>query len=106
MPLLRRPLRTCWRSRMARAAFELLAIPSIPRSTRDIAPTSAATALATGLSEEEIRAFFEMFAATRCVVTAFSQGVNQSAQGTDKVNAIINSVRPARGKSYACRDHA
>src|SRR4029077_4828719 len=24
------------------------------------------------------------------VVTAFSQGVNQSAQGTDKVNAIIN----------------
>ena len=27
---------------------------------------------------------------TRRVVTCFSQGVNQSAQGTDKVNAIIN----------------
>ncbi len=32
----------------------------------------------------------EMFAATEKVVTGFSQGVNQSAQGTDKVNAIIN----------------
>ena len=31
-----------------------------------------------------------MFAATRKVVTAFSQGVNQSSSGTDKVNSIIN----------------
>ena len=31
-----------------------------------------------------------MFASTERVVTAFSQGVNQSAQGNDKVNAIIN----------------
>jgi assimilatory nitrate reductase catalytic subunit len=57
---------------------------------RNIAPTPAATALATGLCEEDVRVFFEMFAATPRVVTAFSQGVNQSAQGTDKVNAIIN----------------
>ena len=31
-----------------------------------------------------------MFATTPRVVTLYSQGVNQSAQGTDKVNAIIN----------------
>ena len=31
-----------------------------------------------------------MFAATPRTVTGYSQGVNQSAQGTDKVNAIIN----------------
>ena len=34
--------------------------------------------------------FFELFAANARVVTAFSQGVNQSSAGTDKVNAIIN----------------
>ena len=34
--------------------------------------------------------FFQMFAGTQRVVTLYSQGVNQSAQGTDKVNAIVN----------------
>ncbi len=34
--------------------------------------------------------FFELFAATEKVVTAYSQGVNQSSAGTDKVNSIIN----------------
>jgi assimilatory nitrate reductase catalytic subunit len=37
-----------------------------------------------------VASFFQMFRATPRVVTLFSQGVNQSAQGTDKVNAIIN----------------
>jgi assimilatory nitrate reductase catalytic subunit len=44
----------------------------------------------TGLAEADIRAFYELFAATRKTVTIYSQGVNQSASGTDKVNAIIN----------------
>ncbi len=35
-------------------------------------------------------AFYEAFATTTNVVTAYSQGVNQSSSGTDKVNAIIN----------------
>jgi len=35
-------------------------------------------------------AFYEAFAATDKIVTAYSQGVNQSSSGTDKVNAIIN----------------
>jgi assimilatory nitrate reductase catalytic subunit len=57
---------------------------------RNIAGSLAATALATGLSEPDVAAFFQMFANTPRVVTLYSQGVNQSAQGTDKVNAIIN----------------
>ncbi|MGN5477441.1 hypothetical protein ACTMU2_12675 [Cupriavidus basilensis] len=35
-------------------------------------------------------AFYRLFAATEKVMTAFSQGVNQSSAGTDKVNSIIN----------------
>jgi assimilatory nitrate reductase catalytic subunit len=57
---------------------------------RSIAASIAATALATGLAEADVTAFFQMFRATPRVVTLYSQGVNQSAQGTDKVNAIIN----------------
>ncbi len=44
----------------------------------------------TGLSEPDLMTFFEWFAETERVVTVFSQGVNQSSQGTDKANAIIN----------------
>src|SRR5882672_8576784 len=57
---------------------------------RGIAGSIGATALATGLSEPDVAGFFKMFGATPRVVTLYSQGVNQSAQGTDKVNAIIN----------------
>jgi assimilatory nitrate reductase catalytic subunit len=57
---------------------------------RNIAGSVAATALATGLTESEVAEFFQTFRATPRVITLYSQGVNQSAQGTDKVNAIIN----------------
>jgi len=57
---------------------------------RNIAGSTGATALATGLSEQDVAEFFQMFKNTPRVVTLFSQGVNQSAQGTDKVNAILN----------------
>src|SRR5450432_4195691 len=57
---------------------------------RSIAGSTAATALATGLPEAEVASFFRMFRETERVVTLYSQGVNQSAQGTDKVNAILN----------------
>ena len=57
---------------------------------RSMAGSVAATALATGLSEPDVAAFFQMFAGTPRAVTLYSQGVNQSAQGTDKVNAIVN----------------
>ena len=57
---------------------------------RSMAGSVGATALATGLSEQDVATFFQMFANTPRVVTLYSQGVNQSAQGTDKVNAILN----------------
>jgi assimilatory nitrate reductase catalytic subunit len=64
---------------------------------RYIAPDVAATARATALEEADVGRFFELFRSTDRVVTCFSQGVNQSAQGTDKVNAIIN-VHLATGR--------
>jgi assimilatory nitrate reductase catalytic subunit len=57
---------------------------------RVIAPDVDTTARLTSLSQREVLQFFELFRATRRTVTCFSQGVNQSTQGTDKVNAIIN----------------
>lgn len=43
-----------------------------------------------GLDVERLRQFYQLFADTRNVVTLFSMGVNQSRQGSDKANAIIN----------------
>ncbi|MEF3366731.1 molybdopterin-dependent oxidoreductase [Methylocystis sp. 9N] len=57
---------------------------------RRISPTIAATAASAKLPEAAVAQFFDLFMRTPRVVTAFSQGVNQSAQGTDKVNAIVN----------------
>ena len=42
------------------------------------------------LDPNDLLKFYRQFGATVKVVTAFSQGVNQSSAGTDKVNAIIN----------------
>lgn len=44
----------------------------------------------TGLSPQELAQFYQLWAGTLKVVTVYSQGVNQSASGTDKVNAILN----------------
>ena len=44
----------------------------------------------TDLTTEEVRSFYELWTSTERVVTVFSQGVNQSTSGVDKVNAIIN----------------
>jgi len=44
----------------------------------------------TRLPAADIQAFYDLFVSTERVVTVFSQGVNQSSAGTDKVNAIIN----------------
>jgi assimilatory nitrate reductase catalytic subunit len=47
-------------------------------------------ARATGLPPALLAEFYDLFAITDRVVTVYSQGVNQSTAGTDKVNAIIN----------------
>ena len=45
---------------------------------------------ATRLQPERLREFYTLWSQSERVVTAYSQGVNQSVVGTDKVNAIIN----------------
>jgi assimilatory nitrate reductase catalytic subunit len=59
-------------------------------AARKIAPDLATVAKKCSAASADIAAFFGLFAATERVVTLYSQGVNQSWQGTDKVNAIIN----------------
>ena len=44
----------------------------------------------TGLTAQQLAQFTALWTGTERVVTVFSQGVNQSTSGTDKVNAIIN----------------
>jgi assimilatory nitrate reductase catalytic subunit len=44
-----------------------------------------------GVEPRLLRRFYELFGATERVVTAFSQGVNQSSSGTDKANSIVNA---------------
>lgn len=43
-----------------------------------------------GLEVAQLEAFYALFARKEKVVTLFSQGINQSSSGTDKVNSIIN----------------
>jgi assimilatory nitrate reductase catalytic subunit len=50
----------------------------------------AAVARICGVDTDDLQRFYAWFAETPRVVTAFSQGVNQSSAGTDKANAIIN----------------
>ena len=64
----------------------------------------ATVAEAVGVDDADLQTFFEWFAATERTVTVFSQGVNQSSAGTDKVNAIINChlLTERIGKPGAC----
>ncbi len=50
----------------------------------------AAVAKTCRIELAKLMEFYESFAATAKVITAFSMGVNQSSAGTDKANAIIN----------------
>ena len=43
-----------------------------------------------GIAASDVLAFYREFASEPRTITLFSQGVNQSSAGTDKVNAIIN----------------
>lgn len=53
-------------------------------AARASAPASA------GVAKAELEAFLDLWTGTGKVVTIYSQGVNQSSFGTDKVNAILN----------------
>lgn len=50
----------------------------------------AQVAEATGLDEDDLVRFYRWFAQTPRTLTLYSQGVNQSSAGTDKVNSLLN----------------
>ncbi|WP_435259826.1 molybdopterin-dependent oxidoreductase [Thioclava sp. FR2] len=55
-----------------------------------LAAAEASASYETGLSEADLSAFLKLWTETEKVVTVYSQGINQSTSGTDKVNAILN----------------
>ena len=59
------------------------AFPARPLNIAEIASVC-------GIPDGTVQLFFDWFAKTEKVVTLYSQGINQSSSGTDKVNAIIN----------------
>jgi len=59
-------------------------------AARHSSPDIASVAAQCALDPAAVREFFRLFARTERVVTVYSQGINQSSSGTDKVNAIIN----------------
>lgn len=67
------------------------------RTAEETAPSIADVARVCELAEQEIAGFYALFARTPRTVTLFSQGVNQSTSGSDKVNAIVN-VHLATGR--------
>jgi len=59
-------------------------------AARTSAPDIATVAARCGLAEVAVAQLYHWFATTERSVTLFSQGVNQSSSGSDKVNAILN----------------
>ncbi|ALP53791.1 nitrate reductase [Candidatus Tenderia electrophaga] len=59
-------------------------------AARDGAGSLETVAQACGLPPQDVAEFYRLFARTERVISVYSQGINQSSSGTDKVNAIIN----------------
>jgi assimilatory nitrate reductase catalytic subunit len=55
-----------------------------------LAAARAGDPAATGLPAADLAEFLRLWVTTEKVVTVYSQGINQSSSGTDKVNAILN----------------
>jgi assimilatory nitrate reductase catalytic subunit len=62
----------------------------VANHTEGLDEALAAAAQACGLDARDLETFIRWFAETERVVTAFSQGINQSKTGVDQVNAIVN----------------
>ena len=60
------------------------------RQARWHTPTVSVTAQLCGLPVEKLLLFYRWFLTTDQTVTLYSQGINQTSSGTDKVNGIIN----------------
>lgn len=59
-------------------------------AAKESAPNIGSVARQCALTLDVVEQFYALFTRTEKVVTVFSQGINQSASGTDKGNAIIN----------------
>ncbi len=59
--------------------------------------TIPTVAMQCGLADRDVTEFFRLFTQTPKTVTLFSQGINQSSSGVDKVNSITN-VHLATGR--------
>jgi assimilatory nitrate reductase catalytic subunit len=55
-----------------------------------LAVAAASDVAACELAADDLATFFDWFASAEKTVTLYSQGVNQSSAGADKVNAILN----------------
>ena len=80
----RRKLDTLYLERHTEGVEEALA------AAQQTAGSVAEVAAACDVDPERLETFYYWFASQLHVVTLYSQGVNQSASGTDKCNAIIN----------------
>ncbi len=83
---------TGWVRDHASGLEDALAAAAVPG--QDIVDAAAAEC---GIDPELLETFYDMFARTERTMTVWSQGVNQSSVGTDKVNAIVN-VHLATGR--------
>lgn len=64
--------------------------PQVTGVDAAVTAARASRARETGLSPDDLERFLTLWAGTEKVVTVYSQGINQSDSGTDKVNAILN----------------
>jgi len=60
------------------------------KTAEKTAPSIDEVAKCCGLETAHVQEFYRLFSRTERVVTVYSQGINQSSSGSDKVNAIIN----------------
>ena len=59
-------------------------------AAKQSAPSIEIVAEKCGLPINDVQEFYRLFARTERTVTVFSQGINQSSSGVDKINSIIN----------------
>jgi assimilatory nitrate reductase catalytic subunit len=65
-------------------------LPRVTGADAAVAAARASRQQDTGFSQADLDRFLSLWTGTQKVVTVYSQGINQSDTGTDKVNAILN----------------
>ncbi|HEX9856976.1 MAG TPA: molybdopterin-dependent oxidoreductase, partial [Paracoccaceae bacterium] len=74
----------------ARGAVDAAYLDHVEGFDAALAAARASDPAQTGLPAADLAAFLDLWCGTDKVVTVYSQGINQSQSGTDKVNAILN----------------